>query len=469
MICQNCGSKEIIYQSEISCSICLECGRVLENIDEIINENPYSENLKIGNNYNLLISNHLLNSDSKTKKIFQKLISSLNLPEYFLENAIKYYKCASNKNFAKGRSQILICSIILYTLCRINKTQHLLLDFSNVSKINIYKLGNHYLQFIKLFNINIDLIDPSLFLKRFINKLNLDLKSQKNVYDISLKIIQCMKKDWLIEGRNPLGICGASIYLSLSINNFKSDINFISKIVNIRKETIKKRINEFLNSRFSKFRKDEFLNLNLNLFNDVYPPSFIKNRFLDEKKEKNNKDNLLLEKKINSEISSDNDNITLTKSESCKNLVNNDNLFLDAQLFLGKKHNENNIELKVNNNNYKDLYNEENLSELSESEDSKFIIKNDEEYKIKKAIWEEKNKDWINEQKEKKLIMKKLEKMNKDKINKNLNINYKNPKEAILHNEKLLKMRIKNKVSFMEEILHNDIFLTNENKKLDNK
>ena len=469
MICQNCGSKEIIYQSEISFSICLECGRVLENIDEIINENPYSENLKIGNNYNLLISNHLLNSDLKIKKIFQKLISSLNLPEYFLENAIKYYKCASNKNFAKGRSQILICSIILYTLCRINKTQHLLLDFSNVSKINIYKLGNHYLQFIKLFNINIDLIDPSLFLKRFINKLNLDLKSQKNVYDISLKIIQCMKKDWLIEGRNPLGICGASIYLSLSINNFKSDINFISKIVNIRKETIKKRINEFLNSRFSKFRKDEFLNLNLNLFNDVYPPSFIKNRFLDEKKEKNNKDNLLLEKKINSEISSDNDNITLTKSESCKNLVNNDNLFLDAKLFLGKKHNENNIELKDINDNYNDLNNEENLSELSESEDSKFIIKNDEEYKIKKAIWEEKNKDWINEQKEKKLIRKKLEKMNKDKINRNLNINYKNPKEAILHNEKFLKMRIKNKVSFMEEILHNDIFLTNENKKLDNK
>ena len=467
MLCQNCGSKEIMYQSEISSSICLECGRVLENIDEIINENPYSENLKIGNNYNLLISNHLLNSDLKIKKIFQKLISSLNLPEYFLENAIKYYKCASNKNFAKGRSQILICSIILYTLCRINKTQHLLIDFSNVSKINIYKLGNHYLQFIKLFNINIDLIDPSLFLKRFINKLNLDLKSQKNVYDISLKIIQCMKKDWLIEGRNPLGICGASIYLSLSINNCKSDINFISKIVNIRKETIKKRINEFLNSRFSKFRKDEFLNLNLNLFNDIYPPSFIKNRFLDEKNEKNNKDNLLLEKKINSEISSDNDNITLTKSESCKNLVNNDNLFLDAQLFLGKKHNENNIELK--DNNYKDLYNEENLSELSESEDSKFIIKNDEEYKIKKAIWEEKNKEWINEQKEKKLIRKKLEKMNKDKINRNLNVNYKNPKEAILHNEKFLKMRIKNKVSFMEEILHNDIFLTNENKKLDNK
>jgi transcription factor IIIB subunit 2 len=467
MLCQNCGSKEIMYQSEISSSICLECVRVLENIDEIINENPYSENLKIGNNYNLLISNHLLNSDLKIKKIFQKLISSLNLPEYFLENAIKYYKCASNKNFAKGRSQILICSIILYTLCRINKTQHLLIDFSNVSKINIYKLGNHYLQFIKLFNINIDLIDPSLFLKRFINKLNLDLKSQKNVYDISLKIIQCMKKDWLIEGRNPLGICGASIYLSLSINNFKSDINFISKIVNIRKETIKKRINEFLNSRFSKFRKDEFLNLNLNLFNDIYPPSFIKNRFLDEKNEKNNKDNLLLEKKINSEISSDNDNITLTKSESCKNLVNNDNLFLDAQLFLGKKHNENNIELK--DNNYKDLYNEENLSELSESEDSKFIIKNDEEYKIKKAIWEEKNKEWINEQKEKKLIRKKLEKMNKDKINRNLNVNYKNPKEAILHNEKFLKMRIKNKVSFMEEILHNDIFLTNENKKLDNK
>ena len=484
MICHNCGSNQIIYQTELSSSICLECGIVIENYEQIINENPYSENKKIGNNFNLLISNHIINSDNKIKKLFQKLISTLNLPEYFLQNSIKYYKLASNKNFTKGRSQILICCIILYTLCRLNNTQHLLIDFSDISKINIYKLGYHYLKFIKLFNIKINLIEPSLFLKRFINKLNLEIKIQKNILNNSLRIIQCMKKDWLIEGRNPCGICGAAIYISLSINNIKFDLNSISDIVKISKETIKKRINEFSNSRFCKFTKEEFLNLNFNNINEGNPPSFIKNRLneLNNINDNFNNENLLNEQILKSENFFDNDNNALTKCESSKsskyfndNLNNNSmndekNLFLDAQIFLGKKHYEekkfdlNNYNLNYNCNN-NTSYNDEILSELNNSDNSEYIIKDDNEYKIKKAIWEEKNKEWIIEQKEKnKINMKhkvkdKIKEKEKEKNKKNMKLNFENPKDAILHNDKLLKIRMKNKASFIDEILHKKIFI----------
>ena len=477
MICQNCGSNKIIYQTELSSSICLECGTVIENYDQIINENPYSENKKIGNNFNLLISNHIINSDNKIKKLFQKLISNLNLPEYFLQNSIKYYKLSSNKNFTKGRSQILICCIILYTLCRLNNTQHLLIDFSDISKINIYKLGYHYLKFIKLFNIKVNIIEPSLFLKRFINKLNLEIKIQKIILNTSLRIIQCMKKDWLIEGRNPCGICGATIYISLSINNIKFDLNTISNIVKISKETIKKRINEFSKSRFCKFTKEEFLNLNFNNIIEENPPSFIKNRLNELNNININENNF--EKKIKSEnFFDDNENNNLTYCESSKsfknfndnnNLINEDkNLFLDAQIFLNKKHyEENNFELNnfnfnsnINNNNFN---NDEKLSELNENDNSEYIIKDDNEYKIKKAIWEEKNKDWINEQKEKNKINIKQKEKNKikekEKNKKNIKLNYENPKDAILHNDKLLKIRMKNKASFIDEILHKKIFI----------
>ena len=482
MICQNCGSNQIIYQNELSSSICLECGIVIENDDQIINENPFSENKTIGNNFNLLISNHIINSDNKIKNLFQKLISTLNLPEYFLQNSIKYYKLASNKNFAKGRSQILICSIILYTLCRLNNTQHLLIDFSDISKINIYKLGYHYLKFIKLFNIKVNLIEPSLFLKRFINQLNLEIKIQKNILNTSLRIIQCMKKDWFIEGRNPCGICGAAIYISLSINNIKFDLNSISKIVKISKETIKRRINEFSNSRFCKLTKEEFLNLNFNNISEGNPPSFIKNRLNESNNMNNNinNDNLLNKQKLQSENFFDNDNNTLTKCESSKsskyfndninnNSINEDNnLFLDAQIFLGKKHyEEKNFDLNNFNSNSifnnNSLNNDENLSELNDSDNSEYIIKDDNEYKIKKAIWEEKNKEWINEQKEKnKINMKHKEKYQikeKEKNKKNIKLNFENPKDAILHNDKLLKIRMKNKASFIDEILHKKIFI----------
>ena len=47
----------------------------------------------------------------------------------------------------------------------------------------------------------------------------------------------------------------------------------------------------------------------------------------------------------------------------------------------------------------------------------------------------------------------------KEKNKKNIKLNFENPKDAILHNDKLLKIRMKNKASFIDEILHKKIFI----------
>ena len=66
-------------------------------------------------------------------------------------------------------------------------------------------------------------------------------------------------------------------------------------------------------------------------------------------------------------------------------------------------------------------------------------------------MWKEKNKEWLSEQEDKKKVNEKdfIEKKRYIKLNE---IGYRTPKEAIMHNERFLKMRMKNKGTFIKEL-----------------
>jgi transcription factor IIIB subunit 2 len=88
-----------------------------------------------------------------------------------VEIAKKYYNLASAKRFIQGRKTKHVIGVILYTVCRLQKTRHLLLDFSEALQTNLYVLGSVYLKLIRVLQITVPIVDPSLFIKRFCTKL----------------------------------------------------------------------------------------------------------------------------------------------------------------------------------------------------------------------------------------------------------------------------------------------------------
>jgi hypothetical protein len=90
------------------------------------------------------------------------------------------------------------------------------------------------------------------------------------------------------------------------------------------------------------------------------------------------------------------------------------------------------------------------LSDLDDNECEEYI-ENKERYCVKKELWKEKNKEWLSEQEDKKKVNEKdfIEKKRYIKLNE---IGYRTPKEAIMHNERFLKMRMKNKGTFIKEL-----------------
>jgi transcription factor IIIB subunit 2 len=88
-----------------------------------------------------------------------------------VETAKKYYNLASAKRFIQGRKTRNVVAVILYTVCRLQRSKHLLMDFSDVLQTNLFVLGAIYLKFIRLLQIVVPIIDPSLFIHRFCGKL----------------------------------------------------------------------------------------------------------------------------------------------------------------------------------------------------------------------------------------------------------------------------------------------------------
>lgn len=122
-----------------------------------------------------------------------------------------------------------------------------MIDFSDALQINVYLLGKAFLHFLKVLNLNLPVIDPSLFIHRFASKLNFGDKMNAVVIS-ALRIITRLKKDWIAMGRRPDGICAAALLVSARANGFDVSQENIAQLFKIAEDTLRKRLYEFKNT-----------------------------------------------------------------------------------------------------------------------------------------------------------------------------------------------------------------------------
>ena len=306
---------------------------------------------------------------NKVYKYMVQVATILTIPTSVVERAKRLYNVASNKKFTQGRKTKQIVGAILYLACRVHNTKHLLIDFSEVLQINLFVIGSAYLKLVKLLSMQVKVIDPSLYMHRFCNKLCFGDKARE-VENTALKIMQFLKRDWITTGRRPSGLCGACLLISGKLHGFKLTIDEVASVVRVCNETIKKRIVEFSLTKVAMMSKEEFDQFeNAHYYTGSDPPAFTRNR--EKEEEEKNKEN-------KSVISDEED----MKEENNKDLI--------APMSIKAKSVRSETEF---------------LSALEEKDEMKYLY-TENEYIVRKHIWEIMYKDWLDEQREKRLIEK---------------------------------------------------------------
>jgi transcription factor IIIB subunit 2 len=160
---------------------------------------------------------------ANARRKLQNVAVAVRLSEHHVEMAHRWFILAIQHSFTRGRRSQNIVAACLYIVCRYERTPHMLLDFSEVLHVNVYSLGNTFLRLVKLLNLDLPLVDPSLYIGRFAARLDFKEKTQI-VASTALRLVSRMKRDWIVTGRRPTGICGACLLISARMHNFERSI-----------------------------------------------------------------------------------------------------------------------------------------------------------------------------------------------------------------------------------------------------
>ena len=180
----------------------------------------------------------------------------------------------------QGRKTTHVVAACLYIACRQQKTQHMLIDFSDALQVNVYTLGTCFLKFRRLLGLKLEIIDPALYVYRFASYLELGEKANA-VSLTALRIVARMKRDWIVAGRRPAGVCAASLLIASRAHGFARSQADVTKILRVCDVTVNNRIKEFELLPSAALTFEQFNTVDLE--SEANPPSFVKNRLSESR------------------------------------------------------------------------------------------------------------------------------------------------------------------------------------------
>lgn len=199
----------------------------------------------------------------------------MRLGPHYVDSAHRLFSVAVERNFTQGRKRAHVIAACLYTSCRQEKSQHMLIDFSDALQINVYTLGTCFLKFRRLLGLKLEIIDPALYIYRFAAHLNLDEKANQ-VAMTALRLVSRMKRDWIVAGRRPAGICAAALLIAARAHGFERQHHDVTKVLKVCGLTVMTRVREFEATPSANLTLNRFHNEDIEA--EVDPPVFTKNR-----------------------------------------------------------------------------------------------------------------------------------------------------------------------------------------------
>ncbi|KAK6738697.1 hypothetical protein RB195_020671 [Necator americanus] len=286
--CPHCGSSDIDEDAGRGDATCMACGTVLEE-SIVVSENQFQE--RAGGSGHTLVGQFVsieraqsqaraggvVSQESrevtfaKGRKLIEEIASQLRINQHCIDTAYNFFKMSVSRNLTRGRIRSHVVVACLYMTCRLENTAHLLLDFSDITQVNVFDLGRTLSFLSRSLRINLPSTDPCLYIMRFACLLEFGEK-QKEVVNLATRLVQRMKRDWMSTGRRPTGLCGAALLLAARSFNFNRTIGDVVKVVHISESVVRKRLEEFSQTPSGALTIDEFSTIDLEHCED--PPAF---------------------------------------------------------------------------------------------------------------------------------------------------------------------------------------------------
>ena len=169
-----------------------------------------------------------------------RMASALGLPMNIRETASMMYRKAMKNSLIRGRSIEGITSAILYISCRQYGVPRTLEEVGDVSRVGQKEISRAYRFLLRELDLKVTPASPVDFVPRFCSLLGLG-------GDIRSKAIEIIKKESereLTNGRGPIGIAAAAIYIAAILNGEHRTQKDVSVVTGVTEVTIRNRYKE---------------------------------------------------------------------------------------------------------------------------------------------------------------------------------------------------------------------------------
>lgn len=233
-------------------------------------------------------------SEMLGRQEIEKIGSSLLVQQAVRDQALSWYKLAMNHGFVQGRRMRNVAAVAIYMAARRQKGNTLMLmDLAEKVQVNVWALGDTYKAFLKMLserdpaqlagNTAVQEIEPLML--KYCRKLEFAEASHKVAND-ACKILRRMNRDWMVQGRQPAGLCGACIILAARMNNFRRTVREVVYVVKVADSTINSRLYEYRQTPSSVLTINQFREFGERLKVTTQPPAIWRREQKEERREK---------------------------------------------------------------------------------------------------------------------------------------------------------------------------------------
>jgi transcription factor IIIB subunit 2 len=221
-LCYNCGKvfQEDHIVSEITFGETSGGAAIVEG--GFINANQRHANSMGGTMRGLGGMESRAHAELAGRNAIEALAASLNQRTAVTEQAISWYKLAMNYRFIQGRRMRNVAAVAIYMAARRQPENTLMLiDLAEKIQTNVWALGDTYKQFLEMLkeedpaqligNKAVQEVEPLML--KYCRKLEFGDDSHR-VADDACKLLKRMNRDWMVQGRQPAGVCGACIVMA---------------------------------------------------------------------------------------------------------------------------------------------------------------------------------------------------------------------------------------------------------------
>lgn len=275
-VCTECGSNHIITDTQRGEKVCGDCGLVLQehkiNLGQerrAFTSEERSKRIRTGAPITHLLPDMGLTTvidtpSPQNQRLYRavkwqnrlpwakrniliatteikRIAGNLNLPQDVKESAAQVYKKAFQKKLLRGRSIKAMVAACVYYACRAAKIPRTLQEILDTTTVDARDMRKAYRTLVKELQLKVPTLDPVSLVSRYISELGLSSDVERRV----VLMINKVKNQRFVAGKDPKGLCAAAIYLSAKEAGENRSQQQIANVIGITEVTLRSRAKSF--------------------------------------------------------------------------------------------------------------------------------------------------------------------------------------------------------------------------------